>query len=384
MVKKTYFRKRKRKQKQAESEMQPEEEIPQGLDVFVQLPRIDDNCAEAECDANAMDVTNAESSQHIQQNVQLSGEAICTSVNSLVKNVPRRRTSKHKKGTDVGNSAKRPDVGNGAKRKTARPHREQICEEVVCLGKSVVTPQRSLRCRGQSRIRSSDLGELDSGTLSCYLEKIWAKIPEERRSLFTYLDSFWYYMYTNRNFKPKVLNWIKSKDISKTYVFVPIAQWGHWFLLIICNMGKGVQSKASTPCLLLLDSMQVAHAKQMEPGIRKFVFDSYGAGQTKEVQQMIRKIPFRIPKVPQQKDNKECGYYVLYYISRFLELAPEEFSLSDGYPYFMKKDWFTPEELDNFCNELKSSPPRGDSPSPKPDESSSDSGSIDLQDCCIS
>nr|GMD21439.1 ubiquitin-like-specific protease 1D isoform X1 [Ipomoea batatas] len=293
MVKKTYFRKRKRKQKQAESEMQPAEEIPQGLDVFVQLPRIDDNCAEAECDANAMDLTNAaESSQHIQQNVQLSGEAICTSVNSLVENAPRRRTSKHKKGPDVGNSAIRPDVGNGAKQKTARPHREQN------LGKSVVTPQRSLRCRGQSRRRSSDLGKLDSGILNCYLEKIWTKIPEERRSLFTYLDSLWYNMYTNRTFKAKVLNWIKRKDIfSKTYVFVPIAQWGHWFLLIICNMGNGVQSKASTPCLLLLDSMQVAHAKQMEPGIRKFLLDIYSAGQTTEVKQMIRKIPFRIPKV---------------------------------------------------------------------------------------
>ncbi|XP_019155319.1 PREDICTED: ubiquitin-like-specific protease 1D isoform X2 [Ipomoea nil] len=378
MVKKKYFRKRKRKQKQAESEMQPEEEIQQDIQVFVQLPSLDDKCAEAECDA--MDLTNAESSQHIQQNMQLSGEAICTSVNSLVKNVPRHRTSKcrdmHKKG---------PDVGNGAKQKTARPHREQICEKVVYISESVVIPQHSLRCRGQSRRRSknSELGKLDSETFSCYMEKIWTKIPEERRSLFIHLDSLWYYLYTNRTYKAKVLDWIKRTDIfSKTYVFVPIVQWDHWCLLIICNMGKSVQSKASTPCLLLLDSMQVAHAKQMESGIRKFVFDIYKDGQTTEVKQMIRKIPFRIPKVPQQRDNSECGYYVLYYITRFMELAPEEFSLSDGYPYYMKEDWFTPEELDSFRKELKSSSPSRDSP--EPDESSSDSGSIDPQDCCIS
>lgn len=153
-------------------------------------------------------------------------------------------------------------------------------------------------------------------------------------------------------------------------------------------MGKGVQSKASTPCLLLLDSMQVAHAKQMEPGIRKYIpWSSENFHFRSEKQEPIHSLScfadfcstftvqdrqqrwsrwserslFEFPRwyynfhslawscilntlshetseslqVPQQRDNNECGYYVLYYISRFLELAPEDFSLSDGYPYFV-------------------------------------------------
>lgn len=85
--------------------------------------------------------------------------------------------------------------------------------------------------------------------------------------------------------------------------------------------------------------------------------------------------------MPQQIDGNECGNFVLYFINLFLRCAPENFSM-DGYPYFvsylfcvlesyypyihfnsvlfdidmlqMKKDWFTFEDFDRFCERLDS------------------------------
>lgn len=40
-------------------------------------------------------------------------------------------------------------------------------------------------------------------------------------------------------------------------------------------------------------------------------------------------------QVPQQRNAEECGNFVLYYINLFIESAPEIFSISEGYPYFV-------------------------------------------------
>ncbi|CAH9100108.1 unnamed protein product [Cuscuta epithymum] len=315
------------------------------------------------------------------QNMPFYGESICMRVNySFVKNVPRKKRSKrgyiNKKGWPRdGSVVKLKTHLLHVKTKKTRTCKKQICMDFAETSDDEVIPHNSMQCRGRSRRRyeSNGLGKLDSGAFECYMRKIWMKFSEERKSLFTCLDSLWYHLYTDRTTKAKVLDWIKKKEIfTRKYVIVPIIQWGHWCLLIMCNMGKTFQSE--TPCLLLLDSLQDAHAKQLESGIRKFVFDLYSTGERTETKQMIKKIPFRVPKVPQQRNNDECGYYVLYFIDRFLGLAPEDFSLSEGYPYYMKEDWFTPEELDVFCKELVSS----SMDSSECDDSSSDSDVIEL------
>ncbi|KAL0428888.1 UNVERIFIED_CONTAM: hypothetical protein Sradi_0514800 [Sesamum radiatum] len=96
--------------------------------------------------------------------------------------------------------------------------------------------------------------------------------------------------------------------------------------------------------MLLLDSLQKANSKQLEPGIRR-------AAREKD---LISKIPLLIPKVPQQRHGEECGLFVLYYINLFLEMAPDNFSFSMGYPDFMKEDWFTYEEVESFAKGLDS------------------------------
>ncbi|KAK2978190.1 hypothetical protein RJ640_030363, partial [Escallonia rubra] len=245
----------------------------------------------------------------------------------------------------------------------AHARRRRKSKQVVeVLSDSEETPPHSLHCRGQPKRRGNcsntitrQQGKLDTNKFTCYLENMWRGFPEEKRHSVTYIDCFWFELYTKDSNKAKVMSWIKKKGIfSKRYVFVPIVKWCHWSLLILCHLGENIQSKTRSPCMLLLDSLQMAEPMRLEPGIRKFVLDIFEAEERTEKKELIRKIPFLVPKVPQQRDGKECGKFVLYYINLFLESAPKNFSLHEGYPYFLKEDWFTPEGLECFCRSLDS------------------------------
>ncbi|XP_074282329.1 putative ubiquitin-like-specific protease 2A [Silene latifolia] len=201
--------------------------------------------------------------------------------------------------------------------------------------------------------------KLDTDTFECYIEHIWKNFSEDKRMAFAYLDSLWFSLYRESSTRPKVLTWIKQKSIfSKKYVFVPVVCWGHWSLLILVNLGGDPDSESRRPCMLLLDSLENAEPKRLEPEIRKFVVDIYKAEGRTEDKKVISQIPLIIPKVPQQRDDEECGFYVLYFINLFMQAAPENFSLSDGYPYFMSQDWFKPEDLDSFRGNLEKEIPR--------------------------
>ncbi|XP_038990570.1 uncharacterized protein LOC120113498 [Hibiscus syriacus] len=89
------------------------------------------------------------------------------------------------------------------------------------------------------------------------------------------------------------------------------------------------------------------------PDVNRFVFNIYKAEVRPENKQTIYQIPLLVPKVSQQRNGKECGNFVLYFIKSFVESAPENFSI-EGYPYFMKKDWFSAEEVERFCERLDS------------------------------
>ncbi|KAK7350686.1 hypothetical protein VNO77_09559 [Canavalia gladiata] len=196
--------------------------------------------------------------------------------------------------------------------------------------------------------------KLDSGVFDSYLKKIWKSFSEDRTKIFAYFDSLWFSLYRTASSKDKVLTWIKKEHIfSKAYVFVPIVCWGHWSLLILCHFGQSMQSTTRSRCMLLLDSLEMANPRRLEPEIRRFVLDIYKAGDRPETKHLLSRIPLLVPKVPQQRDGNECGFFVLNFINLFLELAPDNFSM-EGYPYFMKKDWFTGKGLDRFCERLDS------------------------------
>ncbi|KAL9275115.1 hypothetical protein AKJ16_DCAP07716 [Drosera capensis] len=203
--------------------------------------------------------------------------------------------------------------------------------------------KRSLKRRIENRKALGIRKKLDSSTFECHLENLWRDVPEARRASFTYLDSLWFSLYLKANFKEKVLTWIKQKHI--------FLKKGHWSLLVFCHFNEYLNSTAGKPCMVLLDSLQMADPRRLEPKIREFVQDIYRIEGIIARKDVIAKIPLLIPKVPQQKDD-ECGRYVLYFIQLFMEAAPENCSVSDGYPYFMKKDWFTRESFERFYNNL--------------------------------
>ncbi|XVF11611.1 hypothetical protein REPUB_Repub08aG0042100 [Reevesia pubescens] len=223
-----------------------------------------------------------------------------------------------------------------------------------CLLANIPCRKRSKRRIKSKNLISKHKNRLDSGAFECYLENLWSSFPEDKRTFFACFDCQWFAWYMKASSREKVLSWIKRKHIfSKKYVLVPIVCWSHWSLLIFCNFGENLQSKTRTPCMLLLDSLQMANPKRFEPDIRKFVFDISKAEGRIEKKEMIFRIPLLVPKVPQQRDDKECGNFVLYFINLFVESAPENFSL-EGYPYFMRKDWFNAEGVEHFCERLDS------------------------------
>ncbi|KAH6789482.1 hypothetical protein C2S51_004488 [Perilla frutescens var. frutescens] len=273
--------------------------------------------------------------------------------------VPRRRRSvwggrveKKRAVQDAGSianaSSRTRDVRNKPKAETSNSE--------VSYSRSFYNGRLSRRLCA-STTKGQKLGKLGSAKFESYIESMWRKLPEGNKNEFTYLDSLWFSLYAKEPYKAKVLSWIKKKDIfSKKYVFVPIVQWDHWFLLIFCHFGEDSEAKSKRRCMLLLDSLQEANSKQLAPGIRRFVFDIFKTEERPESKQLIRKIPLLIPKVPQQKNGEECGFFVLYYINQFLDSAPDNFSFSTGCPHFMKEDWFTPADVECFVESLDSVP----------------------------
>ncbi|KAK1372465.1 hypothetical protein POM88_028658 [Heracleum sosnowskyi] len=111
-----------------------------------------------------------------------------------------------------------------------------------------------------------------------------------------------------------------------------------------------MESNTKSPCMFLLDSLH-KREEDMEPTIRKVVSHLYKNGEKKEQEEVLN-IPYKVPKVPQQKDASKCGYYVLYFIYRFILDSPDDFNINKDYPGFMMEDWFTQDDLDSFCQNL--------------------------------
>ncbi|GFP94231.1 probable ubiquitin-like-specific protease 2a, partial [Phtheirospermum japonicum] len=192
-------------------------------------------------------------------------------------------------------------------------------------------------------------GNLSDDLFDHCFENIWSETPEEKTNPCAYLSSLWFYMYSMERYRERVVSWIKKANIfSKRYVFLPIVLW------IFCHLGESLESKTRTPCMLLLDSLHELNRSRREALIRSLILDIYRTEGRPESNAMVQNIPLLVPNVPQQRNGHECGVFVLLYMNLFLRRAPENFSISRGYPYFMKEDWFTEDKLERFYERLES------------------------------
>ncbi|KAL7113596.1 hypothetical protein ACP275_04G070600 [Erythranthe tilingii] len=243
------------------------------------------------------------------------------------------------------------------KRKTKTKNEQSDYSDEVTIPRRVHLRGRAGRGRNNCNTITKERGKLDSATFFHYFMHIWRAFPEEKMNSVAYFDPLWFELYTNKHYGPKVVDWIKAKSVfSKKYVFVPIVMWSHWSLLIFCHMCESPDSKTNTPCMLLLDSLHAIGPTRLESIARRLLFDMHVSEERLESKEQLKKMRFLIPNVPQQKNGDECGFYVLYYIKLFLESAPENFDISEGYPYFLKKEWFSEEEVESFCKNLDTLP----------------------------
>ncbi|CAH8355067.1 unnamed protein product [Eruca vesicaria subsp. sativa] len=149
----------------------------------------------------------------------------------------------------------------------------------------------------------------------------------------------------------KLRRWWKGFDLfRKSYIFIPIHEDLHWSLVIICIPDKEDESGLT---ILHLDSLGLHPTKLIFSNVKRFLIEEWSyLNQDTSLpdlpisEKIWRDLPDRINeaevKVPQQKNDFDCGLFVLFFIQRFIEDAPQRLTLQDlG---MIHKKWFKPDE----------------------------------------
>ncbi|KAM7269866.1 hypothetical protein ACFE04_025363 [Oxalis oulophora] len=145
----------------------------------------------------------------------------------------------------------------------------------------------------------------------------------------------------------KFRRWWKGINIfEKAYVLIPIHDDLHWSLVIICIPDK---EEEVGPIILHLDSLGFHCSKSIFNDVRSYMkiecayLNKAGVSLEKRFPNKIEEK--RIP-VPQQKNDYDCGLFVLYFMERFIEEAPERLKKKDLAMF--GKQWFKPEEASSL------------------------------------
>ncbi|CAA6667035.1 unnamed protein product [Spirodela intermedia] len=158
----------------------------------------------------------------------------------------------------------------------------------------------------------------------------------------------------------KLRRWWKGVNIfEKAYIFLPIHGDLHWSLVIICIPAK---KDEFGPIILHLDSLGIHSSGLIFDNVERYLKEEWaylnGSARPLDLpisERIWRNLPRRIEKkkitVPQQKNDYDCGLFVLYFIERFIEAAPARLRRED-LAMFGKK-WFHPEEASGLRQRLR-------------------------------
>ncbi|XP_016572899.1 ubiquitin-like-specific protease 1D isoform X3 [Capsicum annuum] len=150
----------------------------------------------------------------------------------------------------------------------------------------------------------------------------------------------------------RLRRWWKGVNIfEKAYIFLPIHEDLHWSLIIICVPDKEDQDQLG-PVLLHLDSLRLHCSKTLFATIRKFLVQEWKFLRQGEVpplpisdklwENLPRRIDENIIPVPQQRNEYDCGLFVLFFMERFIEEVHGRLKRKD-FMMFGRR-WFKPEE----------------------------------------
>ncbi|KAK3041778.1 hypothetical protein RJ639_000294 [Escallonia herrerae] len=159
----------------------------------------------------------------------------------------------------------------------------------------------------------------------------------------------------------KFRRWWKGVNIfEKAYIFLPIHEQLHWSLVIICIPDK---EDESGPIVLHLDSLGYHSSRSVFDSVKSFLKEEWNylnnQGEAPFELPIANKIWKNLPRridekkimVPQQKNEYDCGLFVLFFMERFIEDAPERLKKM-GLDMFGKQ-WFKPEEASDLRRKIR-------------------------------
>ncbi|XP_059649015.1 ubiquitin-like-specific protease 1D [Cornus florida] len=158
----------------------------------------------------------------------------------------------------------------------------------------------------------------------------------------------------------KFRRWWKGVNIfQKAYILLPIHENLHWSLVIICIPDK---EDESGPIILHLDSLGLHFSNSIFDNIKRFMIEEWNYLNQGEApsdlpisERIWKHLPRRIDgkpiTVPQQRNDYDCGLFVLFFMERFIEDAPERLKKSDLEMF--GKQWFRPEEASGLRRKIR-------------------------------
>nr|CAZ96035.1 putative ulp1 protease [Sorghum bicolor] len=188
----------------------------------------------------------------------------------------------------------------------------------------------------RSDIKCLDPGVyLSSPVINFYIQYIKRNrlCTEDLRDKFYIFNTYFYGKLEEALYCPdkfsKLRRWWKGVNIlNKAYIILPIHGTAHWSLVIICIPAK---ESISGPIILHLDSLAMHPRTTWE-----------------DLKSNIHK---ESVEVPRQNNEYDCGIFMLYYIERFIEEAPERFT-NDKLDMF-GRSWFKPEEASDLRQRIR-------------------------------
>ncbi|KAI3812110.1 hypothetical protein L1987_16815 [Smallanthus sonchifolius] len=153
----------------------------------------------------------------------------------------------------------------------------------------------------------------------------------------------------------KFRKWWKGVNIfEKAYILLPIHENAHWSLVIICLPNK---EDELGPILLHLDSLGLHDSLSIFGNIKSFLKEEWSYLRKTETildppltdeiwEDLDSRVDHRKVMVPQQKNDYDCGLFVLFYMESFIKEAPVRFR-KENLSMFSKQ-WFRPQEASNL------------------------------------
>uniref|UniRef100_A0ACD5W0U9 Uncharacterized protein n=1 Tax=Avena sativa TaxID=4498 RepID=A0ACD5W0U9_AVESA len=157
----------------------------------------------------------------------------------------------------------------------------------------------------------------------------------------------------------KLRKWWRNVDIFKTpYVLLPIHGEMHWSLVIISMPAK---EKESGPTVFHLDSLGVHSSDKIFGVIESYLREewsylqkdtSYGIPFSGTIwRRLSRYIRKEKVEVPRQQNDYDCGIFMLYYIEKFIQEAPDRMTRERLCKFGRK--WFNPEETSGLRERMR-------------------------------